>query len=176
MKKIKFKITILITLLAISILLGSCVSAGTIKLFNESGNTSSLAGTIQGTVKSLRTEERLAGAYIYLLGGYVNLEDFDIRLVLDSETTTANGEYIFNDVPEGRFTIIVFRNAFGEDQGKFLPSIQFVTMEPGETIVQNFYLISLTSHRLVNILPETNIMIRLQALFYTFFSHLFYFI
>jgi len=174
MKKTKY--TILITILVISTLLGTCVSGSTIKLLNNSGNTSLLAGTIQGTVKSLRNEEKLAGAYVYLFGGHVRIEDFDIRLVLDSDTTTANGEYIFNDVPEGKFTIIAFRNAFGEDQGKFLPSIRFVTMETDETLIENFYLISLASHRLVNILPETNIMIRLQWLVSTFFSHLFCFI
>jgi len=115
------------------------------------------AGVIEGIVKNWWSGEPLEDAYVYIVGGHLNLSEFDISVVVTKEQTNAEGKYQAIDVPSGRYIILVLRNGSGSIGDGWLPALRYTSVCPGETTVENFELISLrrsTSVKMFSRIPQ----------------------
>jgi len=131
------------TILATSILIGTiftaCVSVNArISTVKEVKTTDEGHGNIDGIILEWGGGP-LEDAYIYIAGGHISLEDFDISVVLTQNQTDTQGYYYIEDLPEGKYTILVLRNGFGK-QDKWIPALRHTTVYPGETTTENFNL------------------------------------
>jgi len=114
-------------------------------------------GVIEGIVKNWGSGEPLEDAYVYIVGGHFNLSEFDIALVATKEQTNAEGKYQAVDVPSGLYIILVLRNGSGSLSDGWFPALRYTSVNPGETTVENFELISLsrsTSVKMFSRVPE----------------------
>jgi len=121
------------------------------------------AGVIEGIVKNWWSGEPLEDAYVYIAGGHFNLSEFDISLVLTKEQTNAEGKYQAVNVPSGRYIILVLRNGSGSFKDGWFPALRYTSVNPGETTVENFELISLnrsTTVKMFSRVPEFHLFYR----------------
>ena len=95
-------------------------------------------GNIEGTVNQWG-DGPLENAYVYVAGGHISLQEFNISVVLNQDQTNATGHYFIRDLPEGKYTLLVLRNGFGK-QDKWVPALRHTTVYAGETTVENFNL------------------------------------
>jgi len=115
------------------------------------------ACVIEGIVKNWFSGEPLEDAYVYIAGGHINLSEFDIAVLVTKEKTDAEGKYHSIDVPAGRYIILVLRNGSGSINDGWLPALRYTSVRPGETIVENFELISFsrsTSVKMFSRIPQ----------------------
>jgi len=77
--------------------------------------------------------------------------------VVTKEQTNAEGKYQAVDVPSGLYIILVLRNGSGSFKDGWFPAIRYTSVNPGETTVENFELISLrrsTAVKMFSRVPE----------------------
>ena len=117
-----------------------------------SGTTQSGIETLKGTVKRWGGEP-LKDAYVYIVGGHISIEDFDLSIVIAQDVTDAQGTYIFS-LPEGKYTMLVLRNGFGSIKDKWLPGFRLTTISSGEITTENFNLIFVKSNEQINTVSQ----------------------
>lgn len=121
-----------------------------------SGTTQSGTGTLTGTVIRWGGEPRepLKDAYVYIAGGHISREEFDIFIVAKQDVTDEEGRYSFSGLPEGKYTILVLRNGTGSITEGWLPGFRHTSVRPGETTIENFELVFLKSNEQVNTVSQ----------------------
>jgi hypothetical protein len=131
--------TILVALLFIGTIFAACISANAnVFTLKKIKTTNEGYGNINGTVYEWGGGP-LENAYVYIAGGHISLADFDISVVLSQNQTNIQGYYCIEDIPDGKYTILVLRNGFGK-QDKWIPALRHTTVYPGETTTENFNL------------------------------------
>jgi len=129
--------TVLIVL--ILIMTGICISVSAEKLSKINIEvTEEGLGSLEGTVNEWGGDP-LEDAYVYIAGGHISLQDFDVSVVLDQNQTNVDGHYFIDDIPEGKYTVLVLRNGFGK-QDKWVPAIRHTTVSSENTTTENFNL------------------------------------
>ena len=149
------KKTILATLVAglmLATVFSVCISAG--------ATAADPVGQLEGTVYWLKIIPPLAtpleNAVVYIAGGHIEVQwdpfHVDFSLLIDHTITDENGDYAFENVPTGLYTVIVIGpNAEGEPvfinmQGgifnsSFIPSGGFTQVFQDETTTEDYYLL-----------------------------------
>jgi hypothetical protein len=146
-------LAMLMAILMLAIVFGTCFTVEASNDYNknvksiENNIETPAAGVIAGIVKNWWGGQPLEDAYVYIAGGYINLSEFDISVLVAKEQTDAEGKYRVIDVPAGRYTILVLRNGSGSLSDGWLPALRSTNVRPGETTVENFELISLSRNK-----------------------------
>jgi len=148
-------LAMLMAILMLAIVLGTCFTVEASNNYNK--NVKSIennieipaAGVIEGIVKNWWGGEFLDDASVFIVGGHINLSEFDVSVVVAKEQTDAEGKYQAIDVPAGHYTILVLRNGSGSISDGWLPALRYTSVRPGETTVENFELISLSRSKSV---------------------------
>ena len=137
MKRTIISILITTILLGVVVLTTFSATASVINTKNKTILDEGL-GSLDGIVKKWGNGP-LDEAHVYIAGGHISLAEFDISVVINQNLTDVDGYYFIDEIPEGKYTILVMRNGFGGG-GKWVPVTRHTTVYAGETTTENFNL------------------------------------
>ena len=122
----------LMVLVAISISANASVQQQKVLSTQGSSNGGSLSGKVLDG-----NSNPIEGANVTIVGGFINLQDFEFAITLDKENSVADGSYGF-DVSSGKYTMLVTKEGY-------LFGFRYTVVSPGETRIEDFHLIRINS-------------------------------
>jgi hypothetical protein len=138
MKKTKISIIIVLILIGAVFLNTLSATASLVNTKNKTTLTDGL-GSLDGIVKKWGNGP-LEEAHVYIAGGHISLAEFDISVVLNQNLTDVQGYYFIDEIPEGKYTILVLRHGFGGGGDKWVPALRHTTVYSGQTTTEDFNL------------------------------------